>query len=78
MIATAHIIIAQLVLAMVAFHVPSYHIERWHTFMLYQANNVVTALYNLLVLSRAPWTHNIGCKLGLSNHLFSVCAFSEC
>ena len=63
MISTAHIVVAQLVLALVAFHTPWYTIERWHTFMLYQANNVITILYNVFVLRWAPWTHNIGCEL---------------
>ena len=62
MISTAHIIVAQIILAMVTFHIPSYTIERWHTFMIYQANNVITIMYNVFALRRAPWTHNIGCK----------------
>lgn len=63
MISTAHIIVAQLVLAMVAFHTPSYNIKRWHVFILYQANNIITIIYNFFCLRRAPWTHNIGCEL---------------
>ena len=62
MTASIDIIVAQLVLAMVAFNIPSYTIERWHTFISYQALNVVTLAYNLFFLKRSPWMHNIGCK----------------
>jgi len=62
MTASIDIIVAQLVLAMIAFNVPSYTIERWHTFLSYQALNVITLAYNLFALKRAPWTHNLGCK----------------
>ena len=62
MTASIDIIVAKLLLAMIAFNVSSYTIERWHTFMLYQALNVITLTYNLTALKRAPWTHNIGCQ----------------
>ena len=63
MTASIEIIVAQLVLAMAAFNIPSYKIEPWHVFLCYQALNIVTVLYNLYALNRAPWTHNIGCRL---------------
>ncbi|KAL8900818.1 MAG: hypothetical protein Q9207_005509 [Kuettlingeria erythrocarpa] len=63
MTASIDIIVAQLFLAMLAFNLPAYHIQRWHVFLAYQILNGITTLYNLLVLRRTPWTHNIGCKL---------------
>ena len=41
----------------------SYNIDRWHTFLVYQALNIVTLTYNIFALKRALWTHNIGCTL---------------
>ena len=71
MTASIDIIVARLLLAIIAFNIPSYTIEGWHTFMLYQVLNIVTLIYNLAALKRAPWTHNIGCKSQLiEDHLF--------
>lgn len=62
MTASIDIVVAQLFLAIIAFNIPSYNIERWHTFLSYQALNLITVAYNLFALKGAPWTHNIGCK----------------
>ena len=63
MTASINILVAQLVISMIAFNDPSYDVERWQTFLCYQVLNVITLVYNLFVLNRAPWTHNIGCEL---------------
>ena len=56
------ILIAQMILAMVVFYNETFVIKRWHMFLIYQAMSLVVLIYNLFVLRRAEWTHNIGCK----------------
>ena len=57
-------IVAQLSHAMIAFYNPWYKIEHWHIFLSYQVLNVIVTLYNVFFLNKAPWTHQVGCKLG--------------
>jgi len=56
------ILIPQMILGMVVFYNETFVVERWHTFLIFQALNFVVLAYNLFVLRRAEWTHNIGCK----------------
>ena len=76
------IIIPQLVLGMVVFYNETFVIKRWHTFLIFQALNFIVLLYNLFVLRRAEWTHNIGCKLqviwlfGMPLTNFLSCSFT--
>jgi hypothetical protein len=56
------IIIPQLVLGMVVFYHETFEIKAWHSFLIYQALNFIVLVYNLFVLRRAAWTHDIGCK----------------
>jgi len=58
----ATIIAAQLLLALPAYFVSTYIPQAWHYFVIYQAINIVVLIYNLLVLKRTPWVHNIGCE----------------
>ncbi len=55
---------------MVVFFNEEFVIQRWHAFLIYQALNVVVLIYNLFVLRRAEWTHNIGCVYPINHHLF--------
>jgi len=58
----ATIIAAQLLLALPAYFINTYIPQPWHYFVVYQAINIVVLVYNLFVLKRTPWVHNIGCK----------------
>lgn len=50
---------AQFILGTVAFHAEAYELNSWHVVALYQVLNVLVALYDVFILQRAPWTHNI-------------------
>lgn len=54
------VIIPQVVLGMAAYWHPTYVPERWHTFLIYQASNIIILGYNIAILRRAPFTHDIG------------------
>ena len=56
-------------LAMIAFNVPSFTIQHWRTFLLYQVLNLISLLYNLFALRRAPWTHSIGAVVSFASFL---------
>ena len=56
------IIIPQIIFGIVVFYKETFIPQAWQVFLLYQALNLVILLYNLFVLRRAEWTHNIGCK----------------
>lgn len=56
-------IVAQLSHAMIAFYSLWYTIERWHVFLSYQTLNIIILAYNVFLLSKAPWTHKVGCRL---------------
>lgn len=60
-------IVAQLSHAMIAFYNPSYKLERSHIFLSYQVINAIVSIYNVFYLNKAPWTHKIGCKLGIKS-----------
>ncbi|KAF7455485.1 Amino acidpolyamine transporter I [Pyrenophora tritici-repentis] len=60
------IIVPQQILAMAVFWNPSYVPKAWHTFLLYQAANLMTLIYNIYVLKRTMWIHDVGFFLSLS------------
>lgn len=39
--------------------------HKWQAFLIYQASNVVILIYNVGILRRAAWTHDIGMTLSL-------------
>jgi choline transport protein len=55
------IIMPQIIMGIVVFYNNSFVIERWHSFLIYQGLNVSVLVYNLFILPKAAWTHNIGC-----------------
>lgn len=59
------IIIPQQIVGMAIFWNPSYVPKAWHTFLLYQAANLMTLLYNIYVLKRTMWIHDVGCEYSL-------------
>jgi choline transport protein len=64
------IIFPQQVMGMTIFYNPSYAPKPWHAFLLYQAANTLVLLYNIYVLKRTMWIHDVGCKCGDSVELF--------
>ncbi|KIW04345.1 uncharacterized protein PV09_04635 [Verruconis gallopava] len=59
------IIPPQLIAAIVISYDPSYVVERWHIFLMFQALNVSFTLYNIFLLKRAAWIHDVGFVIGL-------------
>lgn len=57
------IIPPQLVTAIVIYYHPTYVPQKWHVFLEALLNNFMILFYNLFVLPRAEWTHNIGCTI---------------
>ncbi|KAK5946371.1 hypothetical protein PMZ80_000514 [Knufia obscura] len=64
--ASVCVIIPQVVLGMAAYWHPTYVPARWHTFLIYQGSNILVLAYNLLILRRAPLTHDIGMFFSLA------------
>jgi hypothetical protein len=56
------IIVPQLVLGMAIFWNSGYAPEPWHAFMLYQGANLLVLVYNIYVLKRSMWIHDVGCE----------------
>jgi choline transport protein len=56
------IIPPQLIAAMITSYDSSYQFERWHIFLMFQAFNFVLMAYNIFVMKRTAWVHDIGCR----------------
>ncbi|MCJ1246988.1 hypothetical protein MMC30_004199 [Trapelia coarctata] len=65
--ASVLIIPPQLVVGLIQFFNSSYVILPWHVFLIYQLLGVMSLLYNILALQRAPWTHDIGFFLSVGS-----------
>ncbi|KAF7537119.1 hypothetical protein G7054_g4006 [Neopestalotiopsis clavispora] len=55
----------QLVLGMVAFFDDEYVAQPWHTFLLYQAFNLLVLLYNTFVLRHTLWVHTLALAVSI-------------
>lgn len=56
------IIVPQLCLGMAVFWYPSYTAQPWHAFLIYVAANVLVLVYNIYLLRRTMWIHDVACK----------------
>lgn len=56
------IIVPQLCLGMAVFWNPTYVPQAWHAFLVYQAINVLVLTYNIYLLRRTMWVHDLACK----------------
>lgn len=56
------IIPAQLVVGIALFYNPDYTPQPWHYFLIYQAINGCVLLYNITLLKRSLWIHDVSCK----------------
>jgi choline transport protein len=68
------IIVPQLVLGMAIFWNSGYAPEPWHAFMLYQGANLLVLVYNIYVLKRSMWIHDVGCEYHLAGVHSVMCA----
>ncbi|KAF3027870.1 hypothetical protein E8E15_010378 [Penicillium rubens] len=53
------IIPAQLVVGIALFYNPTYTPQAWHYFLIYQAINGLVLLYNITLLKRSLWIHDV-------------------
>lgn len=56
------IIPAQLIVGIALFYNPNYTPQPWHYFLIYQAINGSVLLYNITLLKRSLWIHDLSCK----------------
>lgn len=63
--ASVCLIIPQVILGLASYWHPTYVPQGWHTFLLYQASNVFVLGYNIAILRRAAWTHDVGMVFSL-------------
>lgn len=56
------IIPAQLVVGIALFYNPDYTPVPWHYFLIYQAINGCVLLYNITLLKRSLWIHDVSCE----------------
>lgn len=56
------IIPAQLISGIAVFYNPTYTPQPWHSFLIYQAINGLVLLYNITLLKRSLWIHDVSCK----------------
>lgn len=57
------ILIPQLTQGIAIFYDPDYIPKKWHYFMVYQGTNLLVLTYNIFLMKRTPWVHDIGCRL---------------
>jgi choline transport protein len=58
-------IIPSIVLGLAKYWNPLYLPHRWQDFLIFQASNIVILIYNIGILRRAAWTHDVGMALSL-------------
>ncbi|KAK7192105.1 choline transport [Paraphaeosphaeria sporulosa] len=60
------IIIPQQIMGMAVFYNPSYVPQTWHAFILYQGGNLMVLVYNVYLLKRSMWIHDVGFIISIS------------
>lgn len=63
--ASVCVIIPQIVFGLASYWHPTYISQPWHTFLVYQGSNILILGYNIAILRRAAWTHDIGMVFSL-------------
>ncbi|PKY00619.1 amino acid transporter [Aspergillus campestris IBT 28561] len=56
----------QFISAMVVFFNPDFEPQAWHIFLIYQAVNILILLYNIYLMKRTSWIHDVGFVVSLS------------
>lgn len=63
------IIPAQLIVGIALFYNPTYTPQAWHYFLIYQAINALVLLYNIALLKRSLWIHDLACGYPRPNQM---------
>lgn len=51
-----------IILSLAAYLDPSYVPETWHIFLVFQAFNFTFTAYNIFLMKRTAWIHDVGCE----------------
>ncbi|KAJ4131373.1 hypothetical protein NW754_007749 [Fusarium falciforme] len=63
------ILATQILLSFPAYYSKDYVPQNWHYFLIFQALNITTHVYNLLLLKKTVWIHQVGFMLSLLTFL---------
>ncbi|KAJ5989526.1 hypothetical protein N7481_004736 [Penicillium waksmanii] len=63
------IIPAQCIVGMIVFYNPNFTPQPWHSFLIYQAINGCVLLYNITLLKRSLWIHDVSFFVTLASFL---------
>ncbi|KAK7420837.1 hypothetical protein QQZ08_010238 [Neonectria magnoliae] len=55
----------QLITGLATFLHPNYAIESWHVFLIFQLMNIIFVLYNMFLIKRTMWIHDVGFVISL-------------
>ncbi|KAG9199199.1 hypothetical protein G6514_008946 [Epicoccum nigrum] len=66
------IIVPQLCLGMAVFWNPGYAAQPWHAFLVYQVVNVLVLAYNMYLLRRTMWVHDLAFFVSISSFAIIV------
>jgi choline transport protein len=58
-------ILPSIILGLASYWNPTYQRHQWQAFLIFQASNFVILIYNIGILRRAAWTHDIGMALSI-------------
>ncbi|KAL8349178.1 hypothetical protein RB601_002005 [Gaeumannomyces tritici] len=61
--------LSDMVRALAGFLDPTYVAEGWHTFLIFQVCNVAFTAYNIFLMKRTPWIHQLGFFLSIVSFL---------
>lgn len=59
------VLAAQGILAIVSFYRPDYEIHTWHSFLIFQAVNLLAFVHNTFTIRRTLWINDVACKYPL-------------
>lgn len=71
------IIPPQLIAGIIAFYNPDYTPTAWHIFLMFQASNIVWMCYNIFLIKRTNWIHDVGCKFERQKMLRALLTFGS-
>ncbi|KAH7386800.1 amino acid/polyamine transporter I [Phaeosphaeria sp. MPI-PUGE-AT-0046c] len=66
------IIVPQQALGMAVYWNKDYTQQPWHIFLLYQASNLLVLVYNIYLLKRSMWIHDVGFFLSVSTLIILI------
>lgn len=53
---------SQVLMALPIYYSDDYQPPAWHYFLVYQALNILVAIYNMVGMKKTPWVNELGCE----------------